>query len=538
MTDNTRIGDQDTRVAAATTFDRNVVVIAGAGTGKTTLLVNRLVYLIMRRVDPLDLARIVALTFTNKAAAEMKLRLRERLQELLAAEERESSAVDSGTVSKSDLRARYGLSTDEIMSRAKTALHEIERAQIGTLHSFAAHLLRLYPIEAGITPSFQTDEDGSRFDEHFTHAWQLWLDRELGVDGEHHQTWRVLLRLFSLDGLRELAYSLHGELIDLEGLTRQVGDRDLNHGLREWFACRQAQAEALLARHDRPKRRKIELILAAVAELCGRLLSQGMTGLRDVPDEVRELLGKNLGETPAGWADAEAAEVEGLQRVAKRLLKVDHELLHELLALFLPFVKRVRKTFSDSGWLTFDGLLGKARTLLRDHPTIREQLKRDYRALLVDEFQDTDPVQYEIVLYLAEEKERKRPSGEKSSLNRENYSSWATPNNQFTHFGGPTSKPSITSSNGWSAAGRCVASWRQISEAMNGSLMSSTASSMLFSLSNLLFSPPMFHSPFNRIGRASFAIPASNSDWSHRKRMMTSWTLPQVRGWKRSRLPS
>ena len=113
-------------------------------------------------------------------------------------------------------------------------------------------------------------------------------------------------------------------------------------------------------------------------------------------------MAKDLGAAPAGWTDAEFADAEALQRIAQRLFKIDHALLGKLLALLSPFVQAVRQSFLNSGWLTFDGLLGKARTLLRDHPAIREQLKRDYRALLVDEFQDTDPVQYEIVLYLAE----------------------------------------------------------------------------------------------------------------------------------------
>ena len=75
------IRDREERELAATTFDRNVVVTAGAGTGKTTLLVDRLVHLLVRYPDPLKITEIVALTFTNKAADEMKLRLRERLQE-------------------------------------------------------------------------------------------------------------------------------------------------------------------------------------------------------------------------------------------------------------------------------------------------------------------------------------------------------------------------------------------------------------------------------------------------------------------------
>lgn len=401
MAESTQIPDQAARVAAGTTFDRNVVVIAGAGTGKTTLLVNRLLHLLMRRPDPLELSQIVALTFTNKAATEMKQRLRERLRTLVSTEGRESQ-TGGGTVSIAELRTRYGWTTDEIVARAEASLRDIEKTQIGTLHSFAAHLLRLYPIEAGVAPTFQTDEDGSRFEEHFTDQWNLWLDRELGPAGCDHGRWRLLLETFRLDELRELAYSLHSDLIDLDGLTEQVGETSLGPAMREWLVDRLKQADDLLARYDRPKRRKIEQMLVAVGELYGILLSHGLEGLRTLSPETQELLAKDLGAAPTGWTDEDFASVEALQRIAKRLFIVDHELLQRLLAVLSPFVQAVRKSFLDSGRLTFDGLLAKARTLLRDHPAIREQLKRDYRALLVDEFQDTDPVQYEIVLYLAE----------------------------------------------------------------------------------------------------------------------------------------
>src|SRR5262249_26911601 len=72
------------RERAASTFDRNVVVTAGAGTGKTHLLVERLMHLLMREPE-IKLTDVVALTFTNKAAAEIKLRLRERLEAYVAA---------------------------------------------------------------------------------------------------------------------------------------------------------------------------------------------------------------------------------------------------------------------------------------------------------------------------------------------------------------------------------------------------------------------------------------------------------------------
>nr|MBA3613464.1 UvrD-helicase domain-containing protein [Nitrospirales bacterium] len=96
MTNPSPLSDADARQIAETTFDRNVVVLAGAGTGKTTLLVNRLIHALLREPHPLRLTDMLALTFTNKAANEMKARLRDRLHGLLADCEAEAGSVGSG----------------------------------------------------------------------------------------------------------------------------------------------------------------------------------------------------------------------------------------------------------------------------------------------------------------------------------------------------------------------------------------------------------------------------------------------------------
>src|SRR6476659_1877842 len=75
MSSRAPISDEDARRAAETTFDRNVVVVAGAGTGKTTLLVNRLVHLLMREPQPVAITQTVAFFFNDTATTEMKLRL-------------------------------------------------------------------------------------------------------------------------------------------------------------------------------------------------------------------------------------------------------------------------------------------------------------------------------------------------------------------------------------------------------------------------------------------------------------------------------
>lgn len=118
------VPDHHIRLQAETTFDRNIVVVAGAGTGKTTLLVNRLVNLLMKEPKPVAVTQLVALTFTNKAATEMKVRLRERL---LALAQAETARLIGPDVSRqvSALRERYGLSSHDIAVRADAALQDL-----------------------------------------------------------------------------------------------------------------------------------------------------------------------------------------------------------------------------------------------------------------------------------------------------------------------------------------------------------------------------------------------------------------------------
>src|SRR5439155_5059236 len=192
---NIELPDVRDRQIAIATFDRNLVVTAGAGTGKTTLLVDRLVHLLLRNPEPLKITEIVALTFTNKAAEEMKLRLRQRLQAFLDIEldRQPANAIEKKTQSDIEaLIACYQLSKDELDSRVHDALRNMERSDIGTIHSFAATLLRLYPLEAGVDPQFHED-DGSAFDRLFDEHWDLWLDQELSLRSTHAEDWRKIL---------------------------------------------------------------------------------------------------------------------------------------------------------------------------------------------------------------------------------------------------------------------------------------------------------------------------------------------------------
>ena len=401
MSNELLIPDRVARESAETTFDRNVVVVAGAGTGKTTLLVNRLVYLLMKEPAPVLITQIVALTFTNKAATEMKVRLRERLMILARPEANPVRSSDGGAVSREELRERYGLSIEEIAARAQAALNDLEKAQIGTLHSFAAHLLRLHPLESGVDPDFKED-DGLRFEEQFTATWDCWLDQELSRAGQQHHLWRSVLASTTLESIKTLAKSLCSELLDLSTLQQQLASTAVPPAISRWMQHMGNRAEQLLKTYDRPKRRKVEQMLAATASLMRLMAEQGLTGRQGLAMEEREWFSKDLGSAVGGWEKGDFKEAATLIQAARQLLAVDHAFLNDLLILLIPLVRNIRETFARQGWISFDGLLASARTLLFEHPLVRERIKRDYRAVLVDEFQDTDPVQYEIILAVSE----------------------------------------------------------------------------------------------------------------------------------------
>ncbi len=402
MSSDYEIPDRAAREAAETTFDRNVVVIAGAGTGKTTLLVNRLVHLVMKEPRPVPVTQVVALTFTNKAAMEMKVRLRERLTWLADPRTDGARLHDGGAVSAQELQDRYGITREEIAARARAGLGEIEKAQIGTLHSFAAHLLRLHPLESGVDPDFQED-DGLRFEEHFTQAWDVWIDQELSRQGTNHDRWRRLLGVTTLEEVRALVHACCSELVDLTVLQSQLAHGSVTPGVVRWAGAQAEKADALLRAYDRPKRRKIEEMLAASLSVLTQVANEGPSVLQRVDVSTRDWLGKDVGSKVKDWDEAEFQQAKRLIQTSQSLLEVDHDPFEDLLTLLGPLVESIRSSFVDKGWLSFDGLLARARSLLHEHSRVREGVKREYRAVLVDEFQDTDPIQYEIILAVSEQ---------------------------------------------------------------------------------------------------------------------------------------
>jgi ATP-dependent helicase/nuclease subunit A len=400
---NSEPSDTSERECAVGTFDHNLVVTAGAGTGKTTLLVDRLVHLLLRNSDPLKITEIVALTFTNKAANEMKLRLRERLQSYLAVkldQEPANDALEKPYREIESLIERYQLSKDELDARVHDALRNMERSDIGTIHSFAATLLRLYPLEAGIDPQFKED-DGKQFERIFDEQWDLWLDQELALSGSHGDDWREILRKLMLDQIKALSKSLCSETVELKRAKPNSMDAKALEFLQPWLRNLESRATALIKLHT--ENRQNEKLLRASLTVIREFLQHGRFS-DNAPSEARaQVAEKSINKDLQGWSEVDAIEAQELVRAAKGLVQVDAGLTRLLWELLVPFIEKFREIFVREGFVSFDGLLMRARNLVRDRPRVREELKRQFRAILIDEFQDTDPIQYEIILYLAEQ---------------------------------------------------------------------------------------------------------------------------------------
>jgi ATP-dependent exoDNAse (exonuclease V) beta subunit len=368
-------------------LNQSCVVEASAGTGKTTALVNRIVDAIAAGT-PVE--TIVAVTFTHAAAGNMKLRVRQQL------EHRRASEPDAVT-----------------RDRLAVAARTLDRAFIGTIHAFCAQLLRRRPVEAGVDPVFQelAQPDALRV---FAAVFQRWIEQRLASPSP--ALIRALARLSwreehdgaePLDALRMAAWSL-AEWRDFSApWDKRAFDRDA--ALRDLLD----KAEGVLALRNRCARPKDMLYdgLRPLAEFLERTERARAAGLFDgnviendllrFPREMKWLKaghgrygdGVSRESVMAAWEELKAAIEQFRQQADADLAAHLRDELWEVVGLY-----QERKRLA--GQLDFMDLLLFARDLLQ-HDGARSQLQREYQRIFVDEFQDTDPLQAEILLLLA-----------------------------------------------------------------------------------------------------------------------------------------
>jgi ATP-dependent exoDNAse (exonuclease V) beta subunit len=368
------------RCAGCTTL----CVEAAAGTGKTTVLIGRIVSLIRDGVSTLD--RVVAVTFTEKAAGEMKLRLRTEIE-----------------------RARQDANAEE-QRRLERALSELELARIGTIHAFCGDLLRERPVEAGIDPLFDVaaeDEAQELADE----AFQTWFQAALADPPEAVR--RVLRRRSKLQSPRDALRNALGSLIEHRDFPapwrRDPFDRT---GAIDTIMKQLTSVGALAAESSWPDD-YLARNLAEIARFAAEnARAEGVRG-RDY-DGLEASLRDLARARSWGWQGARRTRFGALQRdevlLRRDALKRDLDafvaasdadlapLLHEALQSAVGAYELLK---SRAGRLDFLDLLIKTRNLVRDDVGVRTELQRRFTHFFVDEFQDTDPLQAEILQLLS-----------------------------------------------------------------------------------------------------------------------------------------
>ncbi|RZU22266.1 PD-(D/E)XK nuclease superfamily protein [Kribbella rubisoli] len=353
--------------------ETTLFVEAGAGSGKTHALVDRVTTLVLR--DGVPLRTIAAVTFTEKAGAELRDRLRVEFE-----------------------RARKG----DARELADGALDDLDSASIGTLHAFAQQILLAHPIEAGLPPLIDVlDEVGSSvaFEERWAELQQQLLDDDsiaeplllamaVGVELKHL---RSLARLFGNDWdlIAERVLVDPPELVAMPDLTGLIAAAAQIGGVVD--SCLDPEDRLL------PKLvqiRELGLMLDAATDQETQLailqtlrgLKVGRIGRKENWPDVAKVRGDCT----------EVVEVAG--SLVELLLDACLQHLSHWIAERVLESAELRRA---EGRLEFHDLLVLARDLLRRDAAVRGDLQERFERLLLDEFQDTDPIQIELAVRIA-----------------------------------------------------------------------------------------------------------------------------------------
>jgi ATP-dependent helicase/nuclease subunit A len=367
--------DERTREEIRSRLNETMLVEAGAGTGKTRSLVDRVVS-IVQSGTPVE--SIVAITFTEKAAAELKERVRSALEEQLLKGTGDAALLE-------------------------VALNSLGRAQISTIHAFCLGLLRTFAPEAGVDPDFEI-QDAVLAERRFQDRWRAYLE-DLG--GEPDAV-RVVDRVLSLGlATRDIA-TLAWELWNLQHLASRLEQQPFVVAGAAWPDLEEMRRGlSRLPLVSVSEEDKLRTAIERVIELVDRLIAD--------PENREALL---AGAAPVlsqsfyrgrqgDWGGAaRIAQVRDTATAACQALSAALESLRsEALAALVPYLVRFVRQDANArnleGSLVFDDLIVRVRDLLESSPAVRTAFRERHQVLLIDEFQDTDPLQVDIALSFA-----------------------------------------------------------------------------------------------------------------------------------------
>ncbi|MCG7417478.1 MULTISPECIES: UvrD-helicase domain-containing protein [Microbacterium] len=370
--------DDDARAEIRARLDENLFVDAGAGSGKTSALVGRVVASVMGE-HPVPLAKTAVVTFTEKAGAELRDRLRAAFEKV-----------------RIDAHDRHTIRL------AQEALDDLDAAAIGTLHSFAQRILAAFPIQAGMPPLVEVlDEVGSSvaFDDRWAVMWRRMLDDDALAEPLH----LALAVGVKDEQLRFLARRFGNDWDLIESHVLNAADRGMVLPDTGSLARRATLvAEAASGCCD-----DSDLFLGVIRTVAGWVdRFSAATDDRERFALVRELSNLKLGRggRSGNWPDLAGLkdEVKALTADAREVAGLyGDSALRPLARWIAAAVLDDARLRVASGGLEFHDLLVASRDLLRTSGDARAALQQTYPRLLLDEFQDTDPIQIELAVRIA-----------------------------------------------------------------------------------------------------------------------------------------
>lgn len=379
--------DGAARAAIRAELDVTHFVEAGAGTGKTTALVGRIVELVVS--GRARLADVAAITFTEAAAAELADRITEALERSAAG----TSADEHLDVDASEVPLRA--------ERARAALGEADGAAISTLHGFARRILASHPFEAGVPPLIDV-LDEVRSTVAFDERWRTFVDELLESNAHRHAVLVLLTCGVKFRQLRDIAlqFNQNWDLVDDAALGAPAPVPidpapilgPLNEA-RDMIGFCTTLDDKLRAHLD-----ALSPFAFALAHADSELDT-----LRSIVDGPK--LSKRVGQQ-ANWEPGHCAAVRDLledaQAASEALLsRVANAALANLLVSIKELTLRSAADRRREGRLEFHDLLVLARQLVRHRPDVCRTLHEQFPFLLIDEFQDTDPIQAELAVRIA-----------------------------------------------------------------------------------------------------------------------------------------
>jgi len=394
--------DAPARLIALAAHERSILLEAGAGSGKTAVLAGRIVLLLAEGKTPRSIA---AVTFTELAASELLLRVREYVTGLL----------EGHVATELRIALPNGLSAEQRAHMAR-ASGELDELTCTTIHGFCQRLIKPYPAEADVDPGAAI-VDRTEADLAFIELFDTWLRERLSgeEDGliadmalrDPRATEKLLLRTARC--LRQHRTLRAPPAADLGVRAGEFRKAVSKFGL--FLRCTKAsepETEKCLAGFHELADGPAAADLTRPAGIAGMLATRPSLVL--VTQQGKSRIYKKKGK----WV--EAAKIAGLSKAEAEQLNADAtehynacsaawtalqqaaagHALAELLEETQPLIEQFRDMKRRSAQLDFDDLIFAARDLLRDHETVRRALGERFQYVLVDEFQDTDPLQTEI----------------------------------------------------------------------------------------------------------------------------------------------